>query len=113
MACLGLFGLAALAVTARTKEIGVRKVLGASAPSLAALLTRDFVLIVLGALALATPAAYVTLRRVLADYPYQASLPWWLFAGAGALALAAALLTVGYQTFRAAQANPVDALRYE
>ena len=113
IACLGLFGLAALAVARRTKEIGVRKVLGASAPGLALLLSKDFAKLVLVAFVLAVPAAYFAMTRWLQDFAYRISLDVGTFALAGLLALAVALLTVSYQAIKAALADPVDSLRYE
>ena len=113
IACLGLFGLAALAVARRTKEIGVRKVLGASAPSLALLLSKDFAKLVLVAFVLAAPAAYLWMNWWLQNFAYRISPDVGTFALAGLLALAIALLTVSYQALKAALANPVDSLRYE
>ncbi|MEM8484111.1 MAG: ABC transporter permease [Bacteroidota bacterium] len=111
IACLGLFGLAAYTVAYRTKEIGIRKVLGASTQSVILLLSKDFTQLVLIAVCLATPAAYFAMQSWLEAFPYRIGVPWWLFVGAGALALIIASLTVGAQSLRAANTNPVEALK--
>ena len=113
IACLGLFGLAAYTAQQRTKEIGVRKVLGASAQSLVLLLSRDFVRLVLIALAVAVPTAYLVMSRWLEGFAYRTNLGVGVFFLAGALALAIAFATVSTQAFRAASTDPVKALRYE
>lgn len=113
IACLGLLGLAAFAVERRTKEIGVRKVLGASAPRLAFKMSREFVALVLLANVIAWPAAYLAMSRWLRAFAYRISLGAGVFVLAAAGALLLALLTVGTQTLRATSANPVDSLRYE
>ena len=113
IACLGLFGLASFMAEQRTKEIGIRKVLGASAPSVVVLLSKEFAKWVLAANLLAWPAAYFIMRNWLRGYAYRAEIAWWLFALAGAGTLAIALLTVSFQSLRAAQADPVKALKYE
>jgi len=113
VACLGLFGLAALTVAGRTKEIGIRKVLGASVTSVTALISNDFVWLVFIGIVLAAPAAYFTMSRWLENFAYRIDISWWVFALAGGLALLVALLTVSTQAIRAALANPVEALRYE
>lgn len=113
IACLGLFGLAAFTAERRTKEIGVRKVLGASVVSIVALLSNDFLKLVLIALLIASPVAWWMMHRWLQDFAYRIDVEWWMFAGAGVVAVVIALLTVSYQSIRAALANPVDALRTE
>jgi putative ABC transport system permease protein len=113
LSCLGLFGLAAARVAARTKEIGIRKALGASATGIAVLLSKDFARLVLVAFVLAAPAAYLALDRWLAGFAVRAELGAGPFVAAGLLILAAALLATGYHTARAAAADPVKALRYE
>jgi putative ABC transport system permease protein len=113
IACLGLLGLAAFAVERRTKEIGIRKVLGASAPRLAVRLSREFVGLVLLANVIAWPVAYYAMSRWLQSFAYRISLGLGTFFLAAVGALAVALLTVGTQTLRAASANPVESLRYE
>jgi putative ABC transport system permease protein len=113
IACLGLFGLAAYMAELRTKEIGVRKVLGATIPGVLLLLTKDFARLVLIALVVATPVAYVAMQRWLAGFAYHMDLSWPIFVLAGLVALGVALLTVTYQSYRAAYADPVESLRYE
>lgn len=113
ISCLGLFGLATLTAFQRTKEIGVRKVLGASVASVVALLSREFVGLVGIAIVIATPLAGWGMKQWLNNYAYQIDLSWWLFAGAASLALFIALATVAFQSIRAAIANPVDSLRSE
>jgi putative ABC transport system permease protein len=113
VACLGLFGLAALTVAGRTKEIGIRKVLGASITSVATLISKDFSWLVFIGIVLAVPAAYFTMSQWLQDFAYRIELGWWMFALAGGMALLIALFTVSTQAIKAALANPVKALRYE
>ncbi len=113
ISCLGLFGLTAVAVTKRTKEIGIRKVMGASAARIVVLVSKEFLLLVLIAFVVAAPAAYFAMSRWLQNFAYRIDISWWLFAFAGGLALIIALLTVSTQAIRAALANPVEALRYE
>lgn len=113
IACLGLFGLAAFTAEQRTKEIGVRKVLGASVPSLVALLSKDFLLLIGLAFAIATPAAYFAMNRWLNDFAYRVELSGWIFLLAGLAALGVALITVSYQAIKAALSDPVKSLRYE
>ena len=113
VACLGLFGLAAYAAEQRTKEIGVRKVMGASVANIVGLLSRDFIKLVLVAVVLATPIAYLAMRRWLEDFAYRIEIGPGIFLLAGVLALLVALLTVSYHAIRAARADPVTSLRYE
>ncbi|MFD2935909.1 ABC transporter permease [Spirosoma flavum] len=113
IACLGLFGLAALTAEQRTKEIGVRKVLGASVVSIIALLSRDFLKLVLIALVLAVPIAWFAMNRWLEDFAYRIDLSWWVFAMAGLLAVGIAILTISFQSIKAALMNPVKSLRSE
>jgi putative ABC transport system permease protein len=113
IACLGLFGLAAFAAEQRTKEFGIRKVLGASVPGLVALLSRDFLTLVALAFVIAVPVAYVVMNRWLEEFAYRTEVGWGLFLLAGLIALLIALLTVSYQSIRAALADPVKSLRYE
>lgn len=113
VACLGLFGLAAFTAEQRTKEVGIRKVLGASVTGIVALLSRDFLRLVVGSFVLAMPAAYFLMQKWLADFAYRIDLQAWMFAVAGLTAVLAALLTVGAQSIRAALANPTESLRRE
>lgn len=113
ISCLGLFGLAAYTAERRTKEIGIRKVLGASEQSLVLLLSKDFVKLVLIAILVATPLAWYFMSNWLQDFAYRIELSWWFFATAGVLALFIALATVSVQAIKAASANPVKNLRIE
>lgn len=113
IACIGLFGLSALTATKRTKEIGIRKVLGASLFSVVRLLAHEFVLLITLANLLAWPVAYFAVNQWLQSYAYRINVTLWPFALSGVLALAMALLTVSFQAIKAALANPVASLRYE
>ena len=113
IACLGLFGLASYMTILRTKEIGIRKVLGASIMGLVTLLSKDFMQLVVWALVLAIPLAYMVMNRWLQGFAYAMPLPWWVFVLAGLLALGIAFLTVGFLGIRAAMVNPVKSLRDE
>lgn len=113
ISCLGLFGLAAYMAENRIKEIGVRKVLGASVTSIARLLSIDFLKLVGVSFLLAAPLGYWAMHQWLKEYPYRIQLSWWIFALAGLIALLIALITVSTQAIRAARANPVKSLRSE
>jgi putative ABC transport system permease protein len=113
LACFGLFGLVDFTVRQRRKEIGVRKVLGASVVSVVGLLSKDFLLLVLIALVFAAPVAYWAMSHWLADFAYRVDIQWYVFVVAGILAAAVAFLTVAGQTVKAAVANPVKSLRSE
>ena len=113
IACLGLFGLASFTAQQRTKEIGVRKVLGASVGQILVLLSKDFARLVLVAFVVAVPVAYFAMDRWLVSFAYRVGMEAWLFVVAGLLAFVIAGLTVSYQALKAAYANPVEALRYE
>lgn len=113
ISCLGLFGLSAFAAEQRTREIGIRKVLGASAAGIVALLSKDFLKLVLTALLLASPLAYYFMDQWLENFAYRIEIQWWVFALTGVIAIAVALLTVSFQSVKAALANPVEALRSE
>jgi ABC-type antimicrobial peptide transport system permease subunit len=113
VACLGLFGLTGIVLVNRTKEIGIRKVLGATVANVVTLLSKDFVKLVLLANLIAWPAAWFAMNKWLENFAYRVEISWWIFAFAGGIALVIALLTVGTQAIRAALANPVDSLRYE
>jgi putative ABC transport system permease protein len=113
IACMGLFGLAMFSAQQRTREIGIRKALGATVSDIALMLSKSFVKWVLLANIFAWPLAYWFIKDWLEDYPYRIDVGFSLYAWAGLLALAIALLAVSYQTIKAARGNPVDALRYE
>lgn len=113
IACIGLLGLAAYMIRQRTKEIGIRKVLGASVAGITALLARGFLKLVVISLLIATPVAWYFMDRWLSDFAYRIGLEWWIFAAAGAIAVAIAFLTVSFQSITAALANPVRAIRSE
>mgnify|MGYP002784306530 CR=1 FL=1 len=113
IACLGLFGLAAFTAEQRTKEIGIRKVLGASIVSIIGLLSKGFLKLVVIAIVIATPLAYWSMGKWLQDFAYRIELSWWIFVVAGVSAVAIASITVAGQAFRAAQANPIQSLRSE
>ncbi|MBK7940137.1 MAG: ABC transporter permease [Lewinellaceae bacterium] len=113
ISCLGLLGLATFAAQHRAKEIGIRKVLGASVASVVGLLAKDFLKLVLLAIIIASPIAWWAMSHWLQDFAYRIDIQWWMFAVAGAVAVAVAFLTVGFQSMRAALANPVKSLRSE
>jgi putative ABC transport system permease protein len=113
IACLGQFGLTAFTIEKRTKEIGIRKVLGASVASIIGLLSKEFVRLVVIAMFIAAPLAYYTMNRWLQDFAYRVDISVVTFILAGGAALAIALLTVSLQSIKAALANPAESLRYE
>jgi putative ABC transport system permease protein len=113
LCCLGLFAMVSLVMEQRRKEIGVRKVLGASVSSITGLLSASFVRLVALAFLIATPIAWYFLHKWLDNFLYRTSLSWWIFLAAGLATLLIALLTVGVQTVRAAVMNPVKSLRAE
>jgi putative ABC transport system permease protein len=113
IACMGLFGLATLAVVRRTKEIGVRKVLGAGVTSIVSLLSKDFVKLIVIAAVIAFPLAWWFMNNWLNDFAYKVNINWWAFLLAAAAALGIALLTISFQAIKAALANPVKSLRTE
>jgi len=113
ISCLGLLGLAAHAAQRRTKEIGVRKVLGASVVGITGLLAKDFLKLVLISFLIATPIAWWAMNKWLADFAYRIDIQWWMFVVAGVVAVSVAFLTVSFQSIRAALANPVESLRSE
>ncbi|HEY4877079.1 MAG TPA: FtsX-like permease family protein, partial [Puia sp.] len=113
ISCLGLFGMASFMAEQRTKEIGVRKVLGASVFNLWKLLSKDFVALVVVSLLIAAPIAYYFMNKWLQNYQLRTDLSWWIFVIAGASAMIITLLTVSVQSIKAALANPVKSLRTE
>jgi hypothetical protein len=113
ISCLGLLGLAMFTAEQRTKEIGIRKVLGASVSGLFALLSKEFLQLVTIALLIASPLAWWAMNKWLQDYNYRTDISWWVFVAAGLLALMIALITVSFQAMKAALMNPVKSLRAE
>jgi putative ABC transport system permease protein len=111
--CMGLFGLAAFSAEQRTKEIGIRKVLGANVFNIMGLLSKRFVILVLVASLIAFPVAWWAMNKWLQDFPYRIAISWWMFAIAAVAALVIALITVSFQSIKAAIANPVKSLRTE
>jgi ABC-type antimicrobial peptide transport system permease subunit len=113
ISCLGLFGLATYTAQVKTKEIGIRKVLGASVAGIVQLVSKDFLKLVITAIVIATPVAWWAMNKWLQGFEYRVSVAWWVFALAGVLASLIALLTVSFQAIKAAIANPVKSLRTE
>ena len=113
VSCLGLFGLATHTAIQRTKEVGVRKVLGASVLSIVNLLSADFVKLVLVSIIIATPIGGWAMNEWLRAFAYRISIEWWIFFSAAILVLIIALITVSFQSFRTAMSNPVKTLRTE
>ncbi|MFN0033879.1 MAG: ABC transporter permease [Saprospiraceae bacterium] len=113
LSCFGLFGLISFTVRQRAKEIGIRKVLGASVAGITGLLAKDFLKLVVLAILIASPVAYYFMNLWLADFAYRIDIEWWMFVAAGSAAVAIAFLTVSFQSVRAALANPVESLRSE
>ena len=113
IACMGLLALTILAMQKRTKEIGIRKVNGAKISEILTMLNKDFIKWVAIAFIIACPIAYYAMNKWLENFAYKTALSWWIFALAGVLALGIALLTVSFQSWKAATRNPIEALRYE
>lgn len=113
IACLGLFGLSAFAISQRFKEIGIRKVLGANVSTIVALLSKDFLKLVLVAAVIAFPVAWFAMDSWLQDFAYRINVPWWVFVAAGLMAAFIAFVTISFQAIKAAIANPVKSLRSE
>jgi len=113
IACLGLFGLATFTAEQRTKEIGIRKVLGASVFGITSLLSKDFIKLILIAILIASPIAWLAMNKWLDNFSYKVPVSWWMFAVAGLLAIIIALATISFQAIKAAVANPVKSLRTE
>ena len=113
IACLGLLGLSAFAISQRVKEIGIRKVLGAGAGNIVGLLSRDFLKLVIIAAIIAFPVAWFAMSKWLEDFAYRIDIPWWLFIVAGVIAAFVAFATISFQALKAANANPVKSLRTE
>jgi putative ABC transport system permease protein len=113
IACMGLFALSSFMIVQRTKEIGIRKVLGASISSVVSILSKDFLMLVAVSNIIAWPVAYYFMNKWLQDFAYRIQISWWMFVLAGSLTLLIALVTVSWQAIKVATANPVEALRYE
>ena len=113
LSCIGLFAIALLMIEQRTKEIGIRKVMGASIPSIVLLLSRNFIKLVLIALCIAVPLAWFGMQTWLDNYAYRITISPWVFVGVGLSAVLIALLTVSFQSIKAALMNPVKSLRSE
>jgi ABC-type antimicrobial peptide transport system permease subunit len=113
ISCMGLFGLATLTVVRRTREIGIRKVLGASVSSVVGLLSKEFLVLVIIAALIAFPLGWWAMNKWLEDFAYRIHIDWWVYPVAGIAALLIALLTVSFQAIKAALANPVKSLKTE
>ena len=113
LSCLGLLGIAIMTIVQRTKEVGIRKVLGASTFNLVSLLSKDFLKLVFIATIIGLPLSWYGMSLWLQEYHYRTELHWWIFASAGFIAMAIASLTISFQTFRAALANPIDSIKIE
>jgi putative ABC transport system permease protein len=113
LATMGLFGLAAFTIEQRAKEIGIRKILGASLSKISTLLSLDFLKLVLLSVIIASPVAWWAMHNWLQNFANRITIPWWVFTAAGGIAVLAAIITVSYHAIKAALANPVDSLRSE
>jgi ABC-type antimicrobial peptide transport system permease subunit len=113
LSCLGLYGLASFMAVQRIKEVGIRKVLGATAGNIVYLFSKEFITLIAVAFAIATPVAWYFMHQWLQNYAYRINISWWLFAASGALAIVIALITVSFQAIKAAIANPVKSLKTE
>jgi putative ABC transport system permease protein len=113
IACLGLFGLVSFSTQRRKKEIGIRKINGAKISEILVILNKDFIIRISIAFIIAIPIAWYAMHKWLQSFAYKTELSWWIFILAGIIAMGIALITVSWQSWRAATRNPVDALRYE
>jgi putative ABC transport system permease protein len=113
ISCLGLIGLSSFMTVRRTKEIGIRKINGAKAIEIFSLLSREYIIWVMISIVIACPIAWYAMHKWLQSFAYRIDISWWVFTIAGVLALLIALLTVSFQSYKAASKNPVEALRYE
>ncbi len=113
IACLGLFGLSAYAAEQRTKEIGIRKVLGANISTIVRMLSLDFIKLVFISILIATPVAWWAMNKWLQDFAYRINIQWWVLVIAGLVAILIAFMTISFQSIKAALANPVKSLRSE
>ena len=113
ISCLGLFGLVTYMAETKTKEIGIRKVLGASVAGIVKMLSKEFLILVGISMLISFPLAWYWIDKILQEYAYRISIGWWMFALAGATTILLTLITVGWQAVRAATANPVEAIKME
>jgi ABC-type antimicrobial peptide transport system permease subunit len=113
LSCLGLYGLASFMAVQRIKEVGIRKVLGATAGNIVYLFSKEFIILISIAFLIATPLAWYFMNKWLQDYAYRINISWWLFAAGGLAAIIIALVTISFQAIKAAIANPVKSLRTE
>ena len=113
LSCLGLLGIAIMTIVQRTKEVGIRKVLGATTFNIVSLLSKDFLKLVLIATLIGIPLSWYGMSMWLQEYHYRTELHWWLFALAGIISVSIAFITVSFQTFKAALSNPIDAINIE
>jgi len=113
IACMGLFGLSAINAVNRMKEIGIRKILGASVKDIVSTLSGDFIVMVFLSIVIATPVAWWVMNKWLEDFAYRIQISWWMFVVVGVMALLIAFAATGYQAIKAALANPVKSLRSE
>jgi len=113
ISCLGLFALVAYMAETRKKEIGIRKVLGASVSDVMLLLSKEFLILVLISITVASPIAWWAMEKWLVNFSYRTNIPWWMFVVVGGISLCIALLTVGFQAFKAATTNPVNSIKTE
>ena len=113
IACLGLFGISTIIIQLKTKEIGIRKVNGASSRDILYMLSKEFVQWIIIALIIASPVSWYILKEWAKNYPYKVDLSWWIFPLAGIIALVFAWISISYYTVKAARQNPVEVLRYE
>jgi ABC-type antimicrobial peptide transport system permease subunit len=113
LSCLGLYGLASFMTVQRIKEVGIRKILGATSGSIVYLFSKEFVILITIAFAVAAPIAWYYMHQWLQAYAYRISISWWLLAAGGLAAILIALVTISFQAIKAAKANPVKSLRNE
>ncbi|MES1214339.1 MAG: FtsX-like permease family protein, partial [Bacteroidota bacterium] len=113
LSCLGLYGLASFMAVQRIKEVGIRKVLGASTANIVYLFSKEFIILISIAFVIATPVAWYFMQNWLQDYSYRINISWWLFAAGGLASVIIALTTISFQAIKAALANPVKSLRTE
>lgn len=113
ISCLGLFGLVMFTAEQRTKEIGIRKVVGASVFAITSLITRDFIKLILLGIAIGVPIAWYFMNKWLINYEYRIDMPWWAFVTTGSLIIGIALLTISYESIKVALVNPIKSLKTE